>query len=93
MVIPPRRLGEILVESGRVSPAQLEQALEQARKSGTRLGEALVKMGILSEEELARSLAQQLGLPFSPTVNWEREAVKLVPEQVARRHRVLPLSR
>jgi len=93
MVIPPRRLGEILVESGRISPAQLEQALEQARKSGTRLGEALVKMGILTEEELARSLAQQLGLPFSPTVNWEREAVKLVPEQVARRHRVLPLSR
>ncbi|MDI6895185.1 MAG: GspE/PulE family protein [Bacillota bacterium] len=50
-------------------------------------------MGVISEEELARSLAEQLGFRFSSTVNPEREVVKLVPEQVARRHRVLPLAR
>ena len=91
--IPPKRLGEILVESGCIDRAQLERALEQARRSGTRLGETLLRMGIIGEEDLARCLAEQLGLRFSPSVNWEREAVKLVPEQVARRHRVLPLAR
>ncbi|MEW6545291.1 MAG: ATPase, T2SS/T4P/T4SS family [Bacillota bacterium] len=91
--MPPKRLGEILVQSGRIHSAQLQQALEEARRSGAKLGETLMRMGFITEEDLARALAEQLGLRFSPTVAYEREAVKLIPEQVARRHRVIPLAR
>ena len=54
-----RPIGEIFVERGLVTDAQLEEALEQQRTSGTRLGEILVASGKLSRLELASALADQ----------------------------------
>ena len=54
-----RPIGEIFVERGLVSDEQLEQALDQQKKTGTRLGEILVASGKLSRLELASALADQ----------------------------------
>ena len=54
-----RPIGEIFVERGLVTDDQLEEALEQQRKSGGRLGEILVAGGRLSRLELASALADQ----------------------------------
>jgi chromosome segregation ATPase len=54
-----RPIGEIFVERGLVTAGQLEEALEEQRKSGGRLGEILVATGKLSRLELASALADQ----------------------------------
>lgn len=55
-----RRLGEIFVERGFVTPEQLEQALARQRETGERVGEALVAQGSISKFELAGALAEQM---------------------------------
>src|SRR5215470_15877146 len=54
-----RPIGEIFVERGLISAIQLEDALEEQKKSGRRLGEILVATGRLSRLELASALADQ----------------------------------
>ena len=54
-----RRLGDIFVERGFVTPEELEQALQRQRETGERVGEALVAQGSISKFELAGALAEQ----------------------------------
>ncbi len=87
-----RALGAILAESEMITPADIEQALAEQRRTGVRIGEALVNLGIVSAEDVRWGLAQQLNIPFvrvrSELV--DPEAVRAVPEDVARRHRMVP---
>lgn len=57
-----RQLGKILVESGFLSPSDLEAAIEQQKISNDRLGEILVRMGVLDPIELKAVLAIQKDL-------------------------------
>jgi hypothetical protein len=57
-----RRLGDIFVERGFVTPQQLEQALERQRETGERVGEVLVAQGSISKFELAGALAEQMSV-------------------------------
>ena len=54
-----RRLGEIFLERGFVSEAELERALERQRETGERVGEALIADGVISKFELAGALGEQ----------------------------------
>jgi len=69
-----------------------QQALQG--KQGSRLGELLVEQGKITAKDLAMTLSQQMGVPF---VNLDEfklqpEALKLIPESLARKHSVLPLA-
>src|SRR5262245_28978832 len=57
------KLGEILVESKRLSQEQIDAALKRSREAGMMLGETLIEMGMLKSLELLRIVGQQLGLP------------------------------
>lgn len=88
-----RRLGEILVERGFVSPAQLQEALRVQYREGKRLGEILLEMGALSADELNWALSELLGIPY---VEFSEEMVDLelartLPEAVLRRHLAFPV--
>ncbi len=61
---PRKRLGEILLQMGLVTPEKIEDALTHARRTGSRLGEALVELNMLSEEQVTRALCRQNKLPF-----------------------------
>ncbi len=47
-----RKLGELLVQSGRITDNQLEQALAERKRSGEKLGEVFVRLGVLTELQL-----------------------------------------
>lgn len=89
-----RRLGDILVESGIITPEQLSQALERQRRTRDRLGRILVELNMASERQIAEALAEQLGLPMINLASHriDPEAVRLVPEAVARKRRAVPLT-
>jgi adsorption protein B len=88
-----RRLGEILVASGSLTPGQLSDALDTTPPE-VRLGEHLVSSGYLSEEEVYEGLSFQQGLPRARI---DLESVDLgvaraLPERAAREWRVLPFQ-
>ena len=87
------KLGELLVQKQLVTHAQVSEALVQQPASGKRLGTLLVELGVLDERNLAATVADQLGLPLADLSRQapEPEALKLLPEAVARRLRAMPL--
>ncbi len=88
-----KRIGDILVETGVITPQQLSEALVQQRRTHERLGRILVTQGAASEKQIAQALAAQLDLPLInlSSVRLDPNAVKLIPEVLARKRRVLPL--
>jgi Mrp family chromosome partitioning ATPase/uncharacterized protein involved in exopolysaccharide biosynthesis len=57
--IARRKIGSILLREKRISQEQLDQALDQAHRTGKRLGEVLVDMGCLKQGELDQALSMQ----------------------------------
>ena len=95
MVKRRRRLGEILVEWGVVTPSGIDEALAHARKETVRIGEALIALGLADEEDVTKALATQYDMEY---VDLERQMVvpgmlHEIPEDIIRRHLVLPLSK
>lgn len=90
----PRRVGEMLVEDGIITQAQLDAALEsQKNETGARIGEILVKTGATSAEQIYTTLAHKFGLPFVLLRNFfiDIECLNLVPVDVARKYMLVPL--
>ncbi len=87
------RLGEILVEAGLITKAQLEDALAQQNVSGERLGKVLVSMGLTTQDAIARAVADQLGLEYVNVqgLTVSDDVLTVLPENVIRRHQVIPI--
>jgi hypothetical protein len=58
-------LGELLVEQSWITPADLEQALEEQEKTGRKLGQIVVESGFISVEGLTKVLLEQCGIDMS----------------------------
>jgi hypothetical protein len=60
-----KRVGEVLVQMGKLQPEQIEEAVQNARAAKLQLGRYLLREGLVSPEELCRALALQSGLPMT----------------------------
>ncbi|MGZ3390644.1 MAG: GspE/PulE/PilB domain-containing protein, partial [Isosphaeraceae bacterium] len=91
----PMRLGEHLLAEGLISEAQLERALDAQRLSGYLLGYVVLSLGLLDEDTLTAALAAHLGMPVADlrTESVDPDVARLVPEEFARRHVLLPIRR
>ena len=89
-----RKLGELLIETGLLSPGKLEEALEVQKESDKRLGQILIDMKLISEEEIAFAVAMQLKIPYVDLSNYEiPEKIKeSIPEEVARKFVCVPIG-
>ncbi len=88
------RIGDLLVDSGIINEDQLKQALNEQRSTGRRLGQTLVQMKLVQEDDLLNILSEQLEIPYVRLrqFQFEQEAIRLLPEHLARRHRAIVLS-
>jgi type IV pilus assembly protein PilB len=88
-----RLLGDVLVEQGGVTPAQIAEAMLLRAGSGRRLGAILVDLGAIDERQLTAALSAQLGLPVADLRAWspEPEAVALLSDSLARSLGAVPL--
>ncbi len=57
-------LGELLVQSGKLSARDLERALSAQQEMGGLLGRVLVRLGLVSETDVIQALSRQLGIPL-----------------------------
>jgi type IV pilus assembly protein PilB len=89
-----KQLGEILLDEGLVSEAQLMAALDEQMARGQSLGRTLVEIGILTEGQLVAALARQVGMSFVDLDEYQvdRAAVSMVPAALCRRYTVLPVG-
>ncbi|RMD62774.1 MAG: hypothetical protein D6824_06325, partial [Planctomycetota bacterium] len=91
-----RKLGEILVRLGAASAEEIEKAVNLAKGAGKRIGEMAVEAGFVSEEDLAKALAKQFGVPYVDLKDEriaDRVEPSLLPEELVRKHQVLPLGK
>ena len=88
-------IGQMLVATRAITQDQLDQALAEQGRTGALLADVLVSMNYVSDEILAKALAQEARVPYMSLdgVTPEPDAASLVPETLARRSMVLPLSR
>ncbi len=88
------RLGDLLVSMGLISDEDLKRVLSEQKYSKKRLGEILVSKQLLSERQLAEVLSRQLRVPLISLARYRPmgEALRLVPENVARRLELVPLA-
>ncbi|MDR2195496.1 MAG: GspE/PulE family protein [Gallionellaceae bacterium] len=94
MMLHAQRLGHALVEQGVISEDQLRIALRERPRSKQMLGRILVRLGFLSEDALRDALsadAGQASIDLSTAPPCE-QAIALIPESIARRHLLFPLS-
>lgn len=90
-----KRLGDLLIDAGILTSEQLNEALNIQRTSGEKLGEVLTKSGLVTERQIIEVLEFQLGVPH---MNLEKfyidpDIPKLISEDLARRHILIPVSR
>ncbi len=88
-------LGELLVAFGVITKEQLDKALSEQKKIGGRLGQVLKELGFVSEETMIEFLGKQLNIPHVDldTAILDKEAISLIPESLARRHKAIPVSK
>lgn len=88
------KLGEILVSSGKINEAQLQDALALQKTTKTRLGDALVRGGFVTEKDIIEVLEFQLGIPHIDLdqYNINQSVATLIPESIVRRYEVIAID-
>jgi len=89
------RIGELLLKEKRITPEQLQAALNAQRQNGGKLGNNLVELGFVKDEEIIALLSKQYGVPSIALDKFEIDptVLRLVPAETAQKYHVLPLSR
>lgn len=88
------RIGDLLVQNRVITHEQLLSALAEQKKTGRKLGRTLIDLNFIKETDLLNFLSRQLQIPFLDISRHPRnpETVKLLPESLARRFRVMLLE-
>jgi type II secretory ATPase GspE/PulE/Tfp pilus assembly ATPase PilB-like protein len=89
-----KSLGEMLIENKLITAEQLDNALKLQQQQGGKLGEILIKQGLIKAEELAAVLSVGLNLPLIDLKRHmvQPNAIQLIPEDMARKHTLIPLD-
>jgi general secretion pathway protein E len=89
-----KSLGEMLVEEKLITPEQLENARKLQQENGGKLSDTLLSKGLVRPEELAVIQSIQLNLPLIDLKRHQvqPEALRLIPEEIARKYTLIPLD-
>lgn len=88
------RLGELLVQQGLITLDQLHIGLTEQKTQNMPIGRLLVRLGFVTEAVIRDIMARTIGQESIDLSNVvvDAEALKLVPQEFARRHRLLPIA-
>nr|WP_239639312.1 MULTISPECIES: type IV-A pilus assembly ATPase PilB [Thermodesulfovibrio] len=88
-------IGVFLLKKGKISEKQLIDAQAVQKIEGIKIGAALIKLGYITEDELVESMSELYGYPVFKIDSYKIDplVVKLLPEDVIRKYKVLPFLR
>ena len=94
MATEKKRLGNILVNAGKITGYQLQEALKSQKALGKKLGEILVDSNIITEDEIIESIEQQTGIKKMDlnTINFDRKAIALIPQNLCDKYILIPFG-
>jgi type IV pilus assembly protein PilB len=87
------KIGDILVDQGKISEVQLEEAILTQQTDARKLGEILISLGFINKDDLARALAIRLRLEYIDLTesDVDRAVANMIEQKVLRKHSVIPL--
>ncbi|NIA18680.1 MAG: type II secretion system protein GspE [Simkaniaceae bacterium] len=88
-----RRIGDILIDSGKITEEQLREALQFKDEHHVYLGKAITALGFLTEKEMIEILSEQLRMPYLELSGYEiqDDVLDLVDQDLAEKYKILPL--
>ncbi|MCS7215330.1 MAG: type IV-A pilus assembly ATPase PilB [Thermodesulfovibrio sp.] len=88
-------IGAFLLKKGKISEKQLIDAQALQKIEGIKIGAALIKLGYITEDEIVSSMSELYGYPvFKLESNKiDSSVIKLLPEEIVKKYKVLPFSR
>jgi len=89
-----KRLGELLVEQGLLTDAQVQDALRMQHQSGLLFGETLVQQNLITEDKMVSVLVSQFGIPFIKPSNYSipKELLEIFDPAMMRRFQFVPMD-
>jgi len=89
------KLGDLLIEAGKIDRNQLLKALDQQKADGGRLGTQLVQLGYIDEDELVEFLSERYGVPpvDLKSLEIDETILGLISADVARKYTILPVAK
>ncbi len=90
-IMAKKRLGDLLVESRKISSEQLKKVLMKQQGSGKRLGEILIEDEILTEEDILQVLEQQLCINrvYLDMEHIDQKVTQLIPESISKKYNLI----
>ncbi len=91
---PKKRLGEALIDKAIITEDQLKIALQEQKENGKSIGAVLIQLGFVTDSIIRDALSENTGYE-SVDLNHavvDAESIGMVPQDIARRFKVLPLS-
>ena len=88
-----KSFGDFLVGLGVITADQLKKASQEQKRKGESLEQTIVRLGYAKEELVLQCLADYFNLPFVDLDTYliDEKIVKMIPEEMARRHTLIPL--
>ncbi|AGK98211.1 GspE/PulE family protein [Clostridium pasteurianum] len=89
-----KRIGDLLVDSGKITEEQLQTVLKKQKATGKRIGELLIEEKFLSQDDVIDILEIQNGIPrvYMEMTNVDKEAIQAVPESLANKYVLIPIK-
>ena len=84
---------DILLAKGLITQDQIERAREEMKKTGVSIERTLEKLGYISEEDIVNTIAESMRVLYIDLRDYliDTDVIKYVPEDLARKHKVVPL--
>jgi len=88
-----KSFGEFLVGRGVLTSDQLAKVLQEQKRGAERLEQTIIRLKYAPEEFVSQCLADYFNLPFVDLNTYliDEELVKIIPEEMARRHTMIPI--
>src|SRR5580692_10688536 len=89
-----KKLGELLLDRGYLTPANLQKLFKEQEGNMVRLGELILERGLVDKSILVKALEEVSRVPYldCTTIQCDKAALQLVPNAMAIRLSVLPIE-
>lgn len=93
-IVEKRRLGDILVRSGKINHFQLQEALKSQKVLGKKLGEILVDQKIITELDIIEAVEEQTGIQKIDLNNtdFDKRAIKSISQNLCEKYELVPFG-
>jgi type IV pilus assembly protein PilB len=94
VAVQKRRLGNILVDAGKITDDQLQEALRAQKVLGKKLGEILVENNSVTEDQIIEAIEEQTGIKKIDlnNIDFDKKAITLIPQNLCNKYVLIPFG-